>query len=240
MGGTPVVAEWPITNTLTTNLQAYWKLDESSSNIVDVVNSYPMVPYNSPTYGVTGKLGNAVAFDRTTNQRFYAHAALDGLLNSIGYNGLTISLWVKITGDTTVTRGICAIRGTHYFYFYATTANKIAFLTNITGTSEDISSNDALTLNEWYHVVMRCDRSANMEMYVNGTLQTDYLDISGASSTNVQTHVDIFNFIGNYGTSSSYAFTGVVDDIAVYNRTLSASEISQLYNSGNGLAYPFS
>lgn len=229
------MAEWPESNTLLTNLQAYWRLDEASGNIVDEVNSYALTPTNSPTYSVTGKLGDAISFLRASDQRFEGYSSISNLIDSFGYNDISISLWVNITGDTNTARGIFYLRGTNSIYLYADTSNKIRGYTNLPGSSTYIAANSGASSDTWYHVVLRLDRDGLMTLYINNELQTATLDISSYSGTNITSGGGSYCYIGNYGTSSSYAFSGVIDELGVYNRLLTTDEIAELYNSGDGV-----
>jgi hypothetical protein len=48
------------------------------------------------------------------------------------------------------------------------------------------------------------------------------------------------NFIGNYNNyDSNWGFDGMIDEIGVWSRALTSGEVTQLYNSGAGLQYPF-
>jgi hypothetical protein len=92
--------------------------------------------------------------------------------------------------------------------------------------------------------------------YTFGTLTQSawVLDIAvfdGAQNLNYIDAVNIFNYSNVYNTVYGVLSFGgweyvphaideaVLDDCFVYNRTLSQSEIDQLYNSGAGLVYPF-
>jgi len=73
---------------------------------------------------------------------------------------------------------------------------------------------------------------------VNGTV----LDIwTGATQETLATTCVLatgdaaFN-VGDYGGGP---MDGSLDEIGVWNRALSDEEVAQLYNGGNGLAYPF-
>ena len=84
----------------------------------------------------------------------------------------------------------------------------------------------------WYHLAGTCD-GTNARVYVNGAFR---------GSKAVQT-----NYIGTdagtrIGTSVSNpggdAFTGLVDEVAIYNRALSDAEILGLYTAGAGGKLP--
>jgi hypothetical protein len=97
-------------------------------------------------------------------------------------------------------------------------------LNNSAGSLFDVTSNTTLTPNQWTHVAAVLDGTA-MRIYVNGTKdsasnETSFSGTYAGSGSNVAIGVDAFS---NY-------FNGVIDDMRVYNRSLSASEIQSLYS----------
>jgi len=66
-----------------------------------------------------------------------------------------------------------------------------------------------------------------------------YLDgnIVGNESDGSITTGNTSLFIGNSSINNNADFDGIIDEIGVWNRTLSSSEISDLYNNGSGLVY---
>ncbi len=91
--------------------------------------------------------------------------------------------------------------------------------------------------NGWHHILFNVDRSANMTSYFDGVL-VDTTDISVSSSHDIgpeQTGDYPKPIIGardedNSGTPTSN-FVGSLDEFRVYNRLLSADEISELYTN---------
>jgi hypothetical protein len=85
-----------------------------------------------------------------------------------------------------------------------------------------------ISLNTWYFVVVTYNgNTKNVSAYVNGIYNgSRVVSVTGAIN-------DGGNFkIGTYGGGSpSKSFNGSVDDVFVYSRILSASEISLLYQS---------
>lgn len=81
---------------------------------------------------------------------------------------------------------------------------------------------------EWYHVVATYKDSSNtIVMYVNGMPQADN---GGASAyTPITDSAPVRIGYDNYGT---YDLNGKIDDVRLYNRTLSATEVTNLYNIG--------
>ena len=76
---------------------------------------------------------------------------------------------------------------------------------------------------QWYHIAFTADGS-NLKLYMNGSL------VKSASET--------FAPVGNTyplriaeGSYSNYPFNGLIDDVRIYNRALSATEIQAIYNN---------
>lgn len=89
----------------------------------------------------------------------------------------------------------------------------------------NMNSATLISANTWYHVVATFDGSSVAKIYVNGAL-----DATASASAPP-------NFSGNSPTSliggdgGSANLKGQLDDLRVYNRALSASEVSELYNT---------
>ena len=67
-----------------------------------------------------------------------------------------------------------------------------------------------------------------MRLYVNGVLQSD--SVSYPSGLAVGTSP---MKIGVFYTDNNLPFDGGIDDVRIYNRALSAAEVSQLYTTNN-------
>lgn len=79
--------------------------------------------------------------------------------------------------------------------------------------------------NAWTHVVWMCSNGANGVFYVNGAAAgtTDY-------GANRVTQLSVFTIGGMGATSAQSPWTHLIDDVRIYNRALTPSEITQLYN----------
>lgn len=85
--------------------------------------------------------------------------------------------------------------------------------------------------NQWDHVVGTYDGVSRL--YINGSL----LGSSAGGGGNLRYDEDTL-FIGANGGSISF-FSGLIDEVGIWDRTLTGSEVLNLYNSGNGLSYRF-
>lgn len=86
------------------------------------------------------------------------------------------------------------------------------------------SSQLSISTNQWYHATFTFD-GTNAKAYINGVL------ISSVAST-YTTFSNIYDLkFGRRHTSGlPYFFNGKLDDIGVWNRALTAQEVTQLYN----------
>lgn len=82
----------------------------------------------------------------------------------------------------------------------------------------------------WYHVA-GVRRGNMVELYVNGALvesKNNFTGLLGTKPGELMT-------IGNSKPGSQNGFVGVIDEVKVWNRGLSAAEIGQIYYTGSGL-----
>lgn len=91
-----------------------------------------------------------------------------------------------------------------------------------------------LTTGSWYHIVVTYD-GTTMRIYKNGNEVTSGTDSSG--NINYQTSLDLR--IGLRSRNDDREWDGLIDEVGIWNRALTSTEVSGLYNSGSGLSYPF-
>ena len=86
-----------------------------------------------------------------------------------------------------------------------------------------IDSNTSVVTGKWYFIASAFDGST-LRLYIDGTLDKSVAATAIAVSSPIT--------IGNYGGGGGYKFTGNLDDIRVYNRSLTSQEIHQMYAEG--------
>lgn len=160
-----------------------------------------------------------------------------------GNSPRTISVWA--TNDSYGTIGGSGNDG-HPIIAYGTpstnSANEIMFFTNnfsvdyirYGGFNNDLDIAFSYNLQSWYHIVATFD-GLNSKIYINDSL------LASGNFFTWNTILDSL-LIGTQ-TSKSRFHNGKIDDIRIYNRALSQSEISTLYNEGGYpcllASYPF-
>jgi len=117
------------------------------------------------------------------------------------------------------------------------TSSKLLFLQSFTiNGAAWVTPENIPTLNTWTHIAITYNNSSVSNdpiIYVNGSAVT-ITEITAPSGT-VKPENGVILDIGNWSTSLtpySRSFNGKIKDVRVYNRILSAAEVTTLYNGG--------
>lgn len=212
---------------LTDNLESYYKMDNTTGNIYDELGRS-----NMNQVGTVGSGNGKILTSRgsyTTSNYFSRnnHWQLNGNTN------FSVSLWVNDSGASTNGGAIILgdnSAGNRYFWLHLWGASDRLYMQD---DSTDRSLNiGALPTNTWIHIVFTYNATDDKaRIYINNILNGTSSAFTGITSTQT------FTNIGAKATGNN--IDGYVDEVGFWNKTLSVSEISQLYNSGSGLTYPF-
>lgn len=189
----------------------------------------------------TGKIGlGAVSFDGADD---VINAGQGSSLNNI--NIKTVVAWIKIDSITldgiaskeNTTQGWILLDCTNDATYCPSTANTLSFVQTFnSGANPGVWRGPAnmINLNQWQQVAVVYDRTSTSNaptFYVNGQAYaaTLVLTPSGSADSDATYNMRIGNTSG--GSDSLH---GTIDDARVYNRALTAAEVSDLYN-GNTL-----
>ncbi|MBI2314953.1 hypothetical protein HYU93_02745 [Candidatus Daviesbacteria bacterium] len=225
-------------NSLGTNLNAFWKLDEASGTRSDPVGSNNLTDNNTVTQ-TTGKIGNAGQFTAANSE--YLSVADNANLRT-GDIDFTISGWFyKDSSPTTILRAVGKYNTTGNLREYmidwsGSSVNRFRFIVSsdgITPVSVTANSLGAPSNSTWYFIVAWHDAAANT---INIQVNNGTVD-SAAHTTGIFTGAAPFT-VGATGVPGEY-WDGRIDAVGLWKRVLSSSERTVLYNSGNGVEYPF-
>ncbi len=202
------------------SLIGHWTLDDGvGATAVDSAASNDGT-VNNVTW-TTGPLGGALELDGTNG---YVSVPSTPTLQLT--SALTIAGWVK--GDVLWGMGtdvdIIARKGDgdpNNYQFAIKNGLATMFLDD--SDSAGLSGNTVLSSGHWYHVAATWDGS-EVRIYVDGVLDKDPPDLRGGT---IGTDTRPL-YIGGRGTSD--VLDGIVDDVRIYNRALSAAEVAALAN----------
>lgn len=237
-----VVVAYQPTMTLSDNLVSYWKLDETSGSAVDSVGTNTLTAINSPT-GTLGKIGNTRSFISGSTQYLTIG---DNPSLSMGDIDFSISAWVNLDvlqNSTFVGKYQTSTNNREYAIFYNATDhvpnNRFSFIVSPDGTvgyTTVDATTTSITTGTWYHLLARHDSiNNNISLRVNGGTTTSVTHTTGVFDGNANFGIGCLNAL----VSQAYLLSGEVDEVGLWKRYLTDAEGDQLYNSGNGLTYPF-
>ena len=192
------------------------------------------------TYGQTGKVGNAISFDGSndyiyfpdtpdTNFTFGAGCTVSwNMWYKASSTGQSARLWSQARGsgggsnERGVTFGIVSGTG---FNLFASTSNSDYYLN---GTDANVIPNDT----NWHMLTVTFDEdggSNNLKIYIDGSSVATRSGTTSGSASNPAYYPNIGRMV-----SATEYFAGLIDEYSIWSRVLTTSEITALYNSGNG------
>ena len=200
---------------------AYWRMDEASGNLTDLVASRVLTAVGTPSYAQTGAIlpdtDTAILFDGGTDK--FTNTTLSPPLAA---NNRTVEAWCRATN--TATKQGCAGWGDSGVvadeYDMGFNTSKVY----LQGDSRDTTGVTALSNDTWYHLAGTYD-GTNVRLYVNGVL-----DVTTAQALDT-TNTDGVH-VGAFTSGYSAYLTGQVDEVAIYSTVLTAAQILSHYNNG--------
>lgn len=141
-------------------------------------------------------------------------------------SGLTVCAWVKLEGESNSGRVVTRQDLTDFHGWTLRFDQDNSFRWRVNGDSSIVDTfANKPTLNNWVHAVGTVDENGNLRCYANGVLRDE-----GSSPGNYNTNADVG--IGARAGDRNSPFDGKIDDVRIYNRALSPSEVQQLYQWG--------
>jgi hypothetical protein len=201
---------------------AYWRLNEAAGTTArDYAGGKDGQTVNAVTLGVAGPVPPEVPGFESGNSAFEFNGMDTGVaISSLGLSGaLTVCAWINPTSLS----GEQAIVGEDASWTMKVYNGEIRFTTP--GILDHTTSGAPLTAGAWQQVAVTFDPSTagGARYYVNGQL-IGTLDASSLTKGAVAFYIGK-NQWGQY-------FSGSIDEVAIYNRVLSADEVATIYATG--------
>ncbi len=212
---------------LGSDLVGWWNFNEGSGTTAGDISGYDnhgTIVGATHTDGVPGTGGSALEFNGVDDYVNMGNPVDDSL--DFGLNDFSTSAWFKI--NTIQPQGVILGKYSSWPLWY-TRLNadgrvevRIAFDSD---TSFPNTSGNIINDNNWHYVVAVYERNGSLTRYINGKIDGLSIDISSASDRTVNTN----NSFVVGGILSGQRFNGLIDDVRIYNRALTAQEIQTLY-----------
>jgi hypothetical protein len=207
-------------------LAGWWKLDElSGTTATDYSgNGNNGTLTNGPIW-TPGQLGGALSFDGVND---WVDIGNPNILNPV--NAISVCAWVKTPAPTPTIQMVVNKDDAGFQYVLRITGSGQMFFrvsNAATTVFPSITGNTTLLANTWYHACGTYTNAGNgaVNLYLNGIADATTVTGSITMANNNNRHVAI----GNRYSALDFPFSGVIDDVRIYNRELSASDVAALY-----------
>ena len=228
-----LISVWNVNAALTDNVYSYWNLNEAATgNAINSITGSLNLTQTSTTV-TTGIISNGRTF--TNSVLTSTNTTFAGFTSS----SFSVGCWIKqntsVDNDYAVILDKQATSNPWHGWRLFWRTGSVGAVFSIRGGT-DVYANGVTNINDanWHFLVGTYNNSNNnVSIYIDGTSSGYSVTSPGADYSNTKAF--------GIGRESSGVgqFGGTIDECFLYNRTLTSSEIQQLYNSGAGLTYPF-
>jgi prepilin-type N-terminal cleavage/methylation domain-containing protein len=207
------------------SLVGYWTFDEGAGSIAydysgnNATGSWNGTPAGTSGYYSAGKVGQyAGTFNGSNNIVTSTVSQISAIANAAN----SASFWMQWNGSSSV---VVFNLGLLNYYINTNTCTGINNGGSVWGTNSPPSNQWVFITLVLYNGTYNANGSG---LYVNGLPLSLSACAGGSFSGNANPSV----ILGAYRTGPAFYYTGLIDDVRIYNRALSASEIAAMYNGG--------
>lgn len=220
---------------LLVDLKGYWNFEEIDGPFVDATGTQNITSYQSYTPNQVGKVNKSVLLTNLNAPYSYLSTPYNANQNLKGKTEITLSFWLKIISFPASIFTSVIFCGSAYAVMISPTGYVFFSIKNqsFSLNVNSYTNPNTITLNTWYNLICSWKFPEILRIYVNNVDKTS--SFSGVFNDSIRTEVAPTYFAG---IANSSGFSGYIDEIGIWHRSLSAAERTQLYNNGNGLTYP--
>jgi hypothetical protein len=218
-------------NNLSDGLVGYWKMDESSGNVIDASGNGNTGTWNGTgSHYPAGKFGNGGGFNGTDD---YVDISDSNSLDLTG-DVATFSVWTywdTITGDHKIlAKAVSAGSGASAYQIRSdgSSGNLLFQIYNSTWGTATASGILSSETSKWIYLTVILESDNTVKFYKNGILHT-----TSSIDQNILSSTGAFAIGKRYGGTPNY-FNGSIDEVRIYNRALSPREVRHLYEYAPG------
>lgn len=218
---------------VTNGLVAYWSMDKSTisgTTVRDLIGKNDGTMTGNPTVA-TGKVGDALQFNGDNS----VDVTGTDVLNFNGKKEMTVAVWINAGDDKDPVKGVVAnpggccgsivaqrdANGWALRYDGRNPGAEMEFIVCPNWQGDAGFGAPKFKKGEWHFLTVVVNTN-KMLMYVDGTL-TKEGDYAGPMAS-VGPETDI-------GKAADGGFVGLIDEVAIYNRALPATEIKQNFQA---------
>ncbi len=185
---------------------------------------------NVPIWNSSCIVGGCYGFDGETDSIYGSQS-----ISNDGANGITMGGWVYLLNSDVNTYASMIILGSQsatvgYHWLYFNDATGYAYWQYSNGSSVKVSSkNLAVSQNQWTHIVISHNYiSGDVKFYKNG----DLMGTNNFGDFPISIVNKVFR-LGTYSSSTMHELNGSLDEIFIFNRTLSDEQIQHIFDENS-------
>ena len=216
------------------SMVAWYPFDQAGSVQQDLANSNSAAAYN--TVGSPGEVLGALSFDGIDA---YVEAADTSSLN-MGTEDLSIDAWVKISSSAD-DRGVVVlvdkrqsspILGYHLFLYNGRLGLQLA---DSSGYANYVSTTAVPADNQWHLIAVTVARTSHTGgvWYLDGYQIDQPFDPTGHAGSLNSIGTPLLIGVRESGLGGAGFFKGALDELEIFNRVLTATEVQSLYQAGS-------
>jgi Concanavalin A-like lectin/glucanases superfamily/Domain of unknown function (DUF1929)/Bacterial Ig domain/IPT/TIG domain/Kelch motif len=204
---------------------AYAFNEGSGATVADSSGNGNNGTVSNTTWSTAGKFGSALSFNGSSSW-----VTVNDANNLDLTTGMTLEAWVNPAALGTIWRTTIMKEqsGGLVYSLYANTDTSRPSGHVFVGSEQDTRGTTALALNSWTHLAVTYD-GATLRLYINGT-EVSSKPLSGS----IHTSTGVLRIGGN-SIWGEY-FSGLIDEIRIYNRALTTAEIQNDMNAPIGVS----
>jgi len=200
----------------TSGLVGYWNFDGNANDFSGNGNNGTV---NGTASWVNGKINQAISLNGSS----YISVPNVKILNP-GSSLQSVSAWVKQTSDGSILWKGSSSSDT---YELAVKGGKATFTINAGGATVNATAVSSASINDgnWHLITGVRSSTKTADIYVDGVLSGTMTYAGSGASIDTTTPLTIGSRNG------SNFLSGLIDDVRIYNRALSPSEVMDIYNA---------
>jgi hypothetical protein len=210
------------------NLIGLWHFDEGSGSTAfdSSGNNYNGVLINGPSWNSSGKVGCSLDFDGVNDQ-------VDcGDVNDLTSYPFSFTAW--ICPDTLGENNFGAIltnggqHSSHDGYLFVLNSQYGLRLAVSNGSAyQDRDKISVIIMGQWQHIAVSVNNSKVPKFYLNGA------SIGTGAPFSITPTANSYSLLIGEGSNQNIAFDGSIDEVYMYNRVLTATEVKNNYENGS-------
>lgn len=203
-------------------LVGWWKFDEGEGTVAkDSSGKGNDATIHGATWTKKGQSGNALFFDGKSS----VNCGNDASLNIS--DEFTLEMWIKVSEQATMAYTL--IKKSMWAHGWQTYIQPHFIVVSSKGFGNKIYRRKFPVgkFYPFYHIAITCGKSdtgKELKFYVDGALGKTF-PVTGGLKTNSSPVI-----IGAYASNESDFFKGIIDEVRIYNRPLSAKEVKTHYD----------